>query len=116
MKYILFGLVFLLLATNAFWAYNYADMITSLDHSRSSYASQKEAIDTLLMVSNLLLLGQNYNSVLSKMEGITDPLLIKKRTDAILVGPVVLIFERGLLTSIKLLRELTAEEFDYVNS
>ena len=116
MKYILFGLAFLLLATNAFWIYNYADKITSLDHSRSAYTDQKEAVDTLLMVSNLLLLGQDYNNVLLAVEDISDPVLIKKRANAILVGPVVLFFEKGLLTSIKLLKDLTTEEFNNVNN
>lgn len=116
MKYTLFGLVFSLLATNAIWVYSYADVMVSLDHSRSSYVDQKESIDILLMVSNLLLLGQDCNSVLSKVEGMADPVLISKRTNAIFVGSVVLIFEEGLLASIKLLGELTAEEFDYVDS
>ena len=112
MKYIVTILIVLLLASNIFWLYNMLDKAVSADHSHSAQAYAEETIKALLQLNGALGLGQDYESVAAKLESEFRSRLIKKKSNAIFFDSVVLVFDGGTLSSVKLLDDLSSEESD----
>lgn len=112
MKYIVVILIVLLVVTNIFWLYNALDKGVTSDHSLSAQVQNDKTIETLLLINNLLFLGQDYESVSTKLESELGEDLIKRKSSAIFVGSVILIFDDGLLNSVKLLNDVTTDEYD----
>ena len=112
MKYLVAMLAILLLTTNVFWIYNALDKGVTTDHSRSAQTHADQTVATLLLLSNLLSLGQSYETVSANLEHLSDSILIKRKSDAIFVNSVVLIFNAGSLSAVKLLADLSSDEYD----
>ena len=112
MKYALGILVILLVLTNAFWVYNAVDRGVTLSYARSSQIQQQKTIKTLLLLNNFFSLGEDYGSVAEKLGSNSDIGPTKKRKSAIFVGSVVLIFDNAKLSSVRLLDDLTSQEYE----
>lgn len=112
MKYTVAILIILLIATNMFWLYNTLDKGITADHSRSAKAQSDKTVETLLMLNNLLALGQDYESVATKLEAEFVSSLIKRKSNAIVVDSIVLVFNERLLSAVKLLSDLSTQEYE----
>ncbi len=65
------------------------------------------------MLNNLFSTGQSYESISSELElELGGTVLVKRKTNAIFVDSVVLVFDAGSLTSVRLLNNLSSEEYD----
>ncbi|WP_017444198.1 hypothetical protein [Gayadomonas joobiniege] len=112
MKSIILILVLCLFVTNAFWLYNALDNGVSNDYSKQANMEKDSAVKTLLLLSNIFSKGQPLDEVLSRLNSYTSSNLIKVKSSAIFVNSVVLVFQNNVLDEIKLLSELTAEEYE----
>jgi len=98
--------------SNLFWLCNAIDKTVTINHSRSAYVKTERSIEVLLLLNNLVSLGQDYELVLSKLESELNPALVKHGSNTIFVDSVVLVFEDNSLTAVTLLDNLTSEEFN----
>ncbi len=112
MKYTISILALLLIITNIFWVYSTLDNSLAADHSRLTQAHSNKTIETLLFISNSFSLGLDYKSVSRTIPSKFGSSLIKEKDNAIFINSVVLIFDDGLLSEVKLLNDLSSEEYD----
>lgn len=115
MKYLVFFLLALLVVTNAVWIFYLLDRGVTLDHSRSAIADTERSLSILLKLSKSSLTGKGYQSILENIEINIEDSLIKTRPNAIFIDSVILVFEEGLFVEIKLLNEISSEEYDRLN-
>lgn len=73
-----FILFILLVLSNGFWVYSYVNLVVSHNYLQSSYSSGQKKIDTLLHLSSLFLLGENYDNIIEKIEASIDFSLVEK--------------------------------------
>ncbi|MCG7547859.1 hypothetical protein [Pseudoalteromonas sp. Of7M-16] len=112
MKYIVILLTTLLFITNGFWIFNAIDRWERSKYFTASLEELKSKNEVLLKLINTFDVEDNYDSISKKLKQNEFSSIVQRKQSAIFVGSIVLVFHKESLKEVKLLNELTSDEYD----